>query len=162
MAEEQTVSVDKISTFINRSDRYVQKLAKAGIIPKAAHGKYPFFRAIRAYIDHLHTEAEQRSKDPEGYEETEILDKDQEQARSAREDWIRKQRENAVADGLLLDREEHRLALSQTFQALATVLETLPDYVEREAGLSPEQAEAMQKAVDRQRVALVEAIDNAE
>ena len=156
---DQLVSVSFIAKLAGKSERYIQKLAKAAIIPKAAHGKYYLLNTISALIAHLYHELDKAKKSPDGYEPDELLDKDQEQAKSAREDWIRKQRENAVADGELLDAEEVRQKQGQILQAISTGLETMVDYVEREAGLTPEQAEAMQRAIDKQRNAIADKLE---
>lgn len=41
------------SKLFNLTDRRIQQLAKEGIIPKAARGKYPLIGTIKAYVSYL-------------------------------------------------------------------------------------------------------------
>ncbi len=54
----------------------------------------------------------------------------------------------------LLKAEEVRAAWASALKAIMLTLDTLVDVVERDAGLTPEQASIIQRVIDRQREAL--------
>lgn len=69
-------------------------------------------------------------------------------------DWYRGEetkRKLQVADGTLVPADEHERALADVVKVAISWAETLPDVLERDAGLSPQQIERVQLAVDRVR-----------
>lgn len=56
--------------------------------------------------------------------------------------------------GRLLDAEETRQRIAETFKRIATSLDTMCDVIEREAGLTPEQVTEMQRIIDQMRAEL--------
>ena len=58
-----------------------------------------------------------------------------------------RRRELQVRDGKLLDAAETAERISTSFNAIAQTMWSLPDNLERTAGLTPEQAEAVEKTV---------------
>jgi phage terminase Nu1 subunit (DNA packaging protein) len=59
MATEEagTVTVDQLAQLFDCDQRTIQNLAKAGIIAKAARGRYFFAPSIRGYVVHLRARA---------------------------------------------------------------------------------------------------------
>ena len=49
----QTQDVQTIARLLDVTVRYVQEMAQKGIIPKAAHGKYPVIPCVHGYIHYL-------------------------------------------------------------------------------------------------------------
>lgn len=58
-----------------------------------------------------------------------------------------KRRDLQVRDGQLLEVDDVEMAVSTAFASVAQAVFALPDYLERRAGLSPEQAEICQAAI---------------
>jgi len=56
--------------------------------------------------------------------------------------------------GQLIPADEFSRVLTQVFQVVTTWAETLPDILEREAGLQHDQVESVQRCVDRLRESL--------
>src|SRR5690554_4944951 len=48
-----------VSRLLNLTERRLQQLAREGIIPKAAHGKYPLVQCVQGYIRYLQQLARQ-------------------------------------------------------------------------------------------------------
>lgn len=57
-----TVSPLVLAKLFGVTDRYIQKLAKEGVIPKAERGKYDLARCVQAYVKYLQDRA--FGKDP--------------------------------------------------------------------------------------------------
>jgi phage terminase Nu1 subunit (DNA packaging protein) len=69
-------------------------------------------------------------------------------------DWYKgeaEKRKLQVADGQLLPAVDHERQMAELLKLSVNWAETFPDVMERDAGLSPEQVERVQAAVDRQR-----------
>ena len=69
-------------------------------------------------------------------------------------DWYRgetEKRKLQKVDGELIEASAHERALADLLKLSIQWAETFPDVMEREAGLTPEQIERVQTAVDRQR-----------
>ncbi len=62
-----------------------------------------------------------------------------------------KRRTLQVEDGQLLRADEVRATWAEVLKTIVLSLDTLADVVERDASLSPEQAQVVQRVVDRQR-----------
>ena len=86
-----TMKIGQLAELLELSDRRIRQLADEGYLPRPRDGgRLPLWESIRGYIRFLKSrKGKSESADTDG----ELLDKDQEQAKSAREDWIRKQRE---------------------------------------------------------------------
>ena len=52
---DNTQPISVISSLLDISERRVQQLSKAGVIPKAARGRYELIGSVRGYIRHLHS-----------------------------------------------------------------------------------------------------------
>ncbi len=63
-AQRQDVDVKTIAALLCTTEDWVFRLAQKGIIPRAAHGKYPLVACIQAYVKHLRDARDGRS---EGY-----------------------------------------------------------------------------------------------
>lgn len=50
---DKTQPISVISSLLDISERRVQQLSKAGVIPKAARGRYELIGSVRGYIRHL-------------------------------------------------------------------------------------------------------------
>jgi len=50
---DNTQPISVISSLLDISERRVQQLSKAGVIPKAARGRYELIGSVRGYIRHL-------------------------------------------------------------------------------------------------------------
>lgn len=56
MSENLTFNAPELASIVGCTPRHVQQLARDGIIPKAARGRYPL-AAVTAYCDHLRSDA---------------------------------------------------------------------------------------------------------
>lgn len=50
--------VETIAALLNLQRRWVQQLAKNGVMPKAAHGRYPLAGCVQGYVRYLQAQAE--------------------------------------------------------------------------------------------------------
>jgi len=69
-------------------------------------------------------------------------------------DWYKgeaEKRKLQITDGELVEASTHERQMSELLKVSISWAETMPDVMEREAGLTPEQVERLQAAVDRQR-----------
>lgn len=74
-------------------------------------------------------------------------------------DWVKSERElmkMREEAGMLLSIDDHRDGLANMAKLFVTALDTLPDVLEREAGLSPKQTERAQRVCDKAREAVYE------
>lgn len=128
----------------------LQQLRKEGRIPQLKKGNMlEVWPTISGYVSGLKVgRGIQQSASVEG----ETLD--ELKAKEIAENVRRKARENLQAEGELLEAEAVRLEWSQQLQSIANMLETLTDTIEREAGITPQQAASIQAACDRARNAL--------
>lgn len=147
-----TVKSAILQELFGRSDQYIRNKEKEGIVAKASHGNYFLWRSAMAYISHLQARVARKGGGDYGADDgEERLDLQTERARLVREQFLRERRLNELAEGELLNAEAERKERGRIMQQIALFLDTLPDVVEREAGLTPAQAQAMQDAIDRQR-----------
>jgi len=126
MAEEKLVTVSQLAQFIGCSDRKIQMMAKAGHLPKVGRGKYPFLRAVQAYIV---------------WQEAQIAQKNQYSETSPDIDEAR--RKNLDADTRLKELKEQQIrretapisviesALGHVGARIAAILESIPAKVKR-------------------------------
>lgn len=124
-----------------------KRLAQANIAPDGKRNGYPVYRLRDACPAILQ---------PSGVDENGEIDprKLPPQDRNA---WFAselRRLETELKAGQLVPAAEHESDLADMTKTLVQFLETLPDQLERDANLHPEQIEAMHGSIDRARVAL--------
>jgi hypothetical protein len=79
----------------------------------------------------------------------------------ARLDHYKAERERiklGMETGLLLEAAKVEVAITQAFKSLATVLDTLPDILERDCGLTGDKVIRLQEIIDNSRESLYESL----
>lgn len=145
------VSVAVVAKLLDLSERRIQQLVRQGVLSKTDRGKYDLLLAVREYVRYLHQNNEPTSKDPE-----EMLPKE-------RLDWYRgtRERTNHLKEiGELVPAVEFERALAKALKTLAAQLETLPEIIERQAGLDGAAIDRVIVAVDAMRQKLYDALGN--
>ena len=69
-ANEPTYNAEFLGKLWDVTPRYVRQLAKEGVIPKSARGKYPLLSATTAYVKHL------RDRNQQGYTSNDDFNKE--------------------------------------------------------------------------------------
>ena len=145
------VSVAVVAKLLDLSERRIQQLVKQGILSKTDRGKYDLLTAVREYVRYLHQNNEPTSTDPE-----KMLPKE-------RLDWYRgtRERTNHLKEtGELVPAVEYERALAKALKTLAAQLESLPEMLERQAGLEGAAIDRVIVAVDAMRQQLYTALGN--
>lgn len=137
---------DVIAKLLEITPRRLQQLAKDGYIPKASRGKYSLVGAVQGYVRFLRA-AQTRAKTEPDDDEGKMTPRD----RLAHYNAELKLRELQIQDGELYVAHEHDRAVSRVFKAVAAGLETLPDVLERDAGLDGHQLECVFALIDKLR-----------
>ena len=143
------VSVGVLAKLFDVTERRIQQLAKQGVISKTDHGKYDLLTATREYIRYLHGLRSSEEVDPEKMPPKERLD------------WYRGTRERARHQqeaGELISAAEYERALSASLKQVAVTLESLPDLLERDAGLPGTAVEKAIAVIDALRERLYKAL----
>ncbi len=94
--QQQTISVEIMAQLLNLTPRHVQRLASQGHIPKAGRGRYELVPTVQAYCKYLQELVAARGNN-------ELVS---EQQRLARERADKIARENQVARGELIPRQD--------------------------------------------------------
>jgi phage terminase Nu1 subunit (DNA packaging protein) len=127
------------------SERRIQQLAQDGIIPKSGRGKYPLLGTVRGYVKFLQERSVGQTQE---YNDQDL--------RTARTRLIKAQADmqeikiaREVAE--LIPAHETRREMSVMAKSVANTLDTLPDILERDCGLSAEALDRVQDVIDVQR-----------
>jgi hypothetical protein len=132
-----------IARLFNVSDRHVRRLAAEGIIPKAARNQYPLAGAVRGYITYL-----QGLVDGIGSNDPDRLPPFQRRAHYQSElEKLKLEQER----GELIPRMEVEQQYALLLKIVAECLDTLPDLLERDCGLSAKVLVRVEAALDRAR-----------
>ena len=136
------VGVAVIARLFNLTERRIQQLAKQGILSKTAHGKYDLLLTVREYVAHLHAQQNQVAADPDAMTPKERLDHFRAESEKLK---------LSAALGQVIPVDQFERELARAFKSVASTLESLPDVLERDAGLSGAAVERCQALVDRLR-----------
>lgn len=135
-----------IARLLNITERRLQQLAKQGVVPKSARGRYPLAGTIRAYIKFLQESGgSDEARDPSRM--------DPFKARA----YYQAQHEKLMLDlkvGDLMSRVEAEREFGRLFDIMGRCLDLLPDQLEREGLVSPDGAARVEALLDRTRVEL--------
>jgi len=146
-------TVETIAKVLELTPRRVYHLADSGHIPKPDKGNLPLIPCVQGYIRYLRAQKKQVIVDDS---DTGTLVYAEENARLTREKRIEKELKNAESAGLLVKIDDARLEMAALAKMVVNTLETLPDILEREAGMTPEQIEKAGKIIDATRQKLYE------
>jgi phage terminase Nu1 subunit (DNA packaging protein) len=144
-----SVSVAVVARLLDVTERRVQQLSKQGILTKDDRGKYDLLKSGREYIRYLHTLNKEVETDPDKMSPKERLD------------WYKGTREKTrhmEEAGQLIQAADYERALSSALKSVAVTLESLPDVLERDAGIDGAAVEAAQGVIDRMRADLYQRI----
>lgn len=133
-----------IARLLNITERRLQQLAREGIVPKAAHGKYPLAGCVRGYIMYL----QNAGVNAEGNIDPEKLDPFKRRA------WYQGEHEKnklAIERGELLTSIDVEQTFGSTFKLIADFLDTLPDILERDCGASAQMVLKIERRIDALR-----------
>lgn len=135
-------SVNTIAEVLLLDPRRIQQMAKEGIIPRMAAGKYDLVACVHGYIRYLRDQA--KGRDPERVAEEKKITKENRLLK----ELARKQKE-----GLLVDAEEVRRSLAKAFTDVKT----------RIRSVAPKSAQAIahlkaEKKVERELIAEIQKI----
>lgn len=140
-SSESTFAGELIAKLLNITERRLQQLAKDGIVPKAARGKYPLAGCVRGYVTYLQglggNESAPDKMDP-------FRRKAHFQAESTKLAMER-------AAGDLVPVEEVRAEMANIAKAVIQTLDILPDVLERDAGISPKAVARCQELISLER-----------
>ncbi|QDQ28231.1 hypothetical protein FNU76_18805 [Chitinimonas arctica] len=138
-----TVSVDTLAKLLDMTPRRVQQLVKENILPKpAARGQYELVACVTGYIRHVN-----------GQLNGDVGDLNSEKTRLTRAQAIKVERENALADGVLIRAADAVQAWTEMISAAKSQLLNLP------GRLAPSLLNA-RTAKEAERI-LTEAVDEA-
>lgn len=117
MTEGQTMTGKALAELFELTPRRVQQLAKEGVFPKIARGRYPLEECVRGYVNYWKERAEGR------FTETEL-----DQARLAREQLeVRKRAiEVARAEGSVVSLQDHEEVLGKLLVGVRGVVLSIP------------------------------------
>jgi hypothetical protein len=121
-----------------------KRLTTAHVTPSGTRQGYPTYR-LRDAVPAIFTPALTSGVDPRDL------------APTLRDAWYRSESRRLAVEttaAQLIPAEEVRREFADFAKSLVQFLVTLPDHLERDAGLSPEQVDAMHEAIDTQREAL--------
>lgn len=137
-----------IARLLGITPRRLQQLAKEGIVPKAGRGQYPLAGVIRAYIQYIQN----------GQTAPEDIDPDRMEPFKRRAFYQGEREKIALREqaGELVPRLELEAELAFVIKTCVHAFETLPDTLERDAALTPQQAEAVETLCDQLRTSLHE------
>lgn len=128
-------------------DELRRVLSQAGVQPAAIRGRYPVYRLADVYRT-LVAQLDVENLNPHARLAL---------ARAIQvEDAIRRARGETVAAG------DMATEISRCFKLTVQFAGTLPDILQRDAGLRGKQLEHVEKALDRFRIALYEAVKNGD
>lgn len=94
--DDGTVGVEDVAEWLGVTPRRVQQLAAEGVIPRDGHGRYTLKAVVQAYCRHMGSIAAGRGDD----------DLSRERARLAREQANKYERENALATGEIVPKQD--------------------------------------------------------
>lgn len=147
-----SLSVRRLSEVFEMARETVSKrLSEHGIEPCGRRHGHPVFKlkdAAAALLGTLVT-------DDEGNQDPRKLRPD------LRNSWFQSELRRLDVEmqcGQLIPAAEHESDLSEMVKSIVQFCDTLPDQLERDCALSPEQVESMHEAIDRQRQAFYEKI----
>lgn len=152
MADESGQPAEMMARLLEVTPRRLNQLANEGRIPRPNNGRYPLVGTVQGYIRFL--KSSRRYGDGTDEITEEGVSFRTERALLVRAQRIAAERENLEAERRLVPVEEVETEMAAIFKALGNFLETLPDILEREAGLNPAQAEALQRSIDHERARL--------
>ncbi len=126
----ELLSTEVISKLLEISPRRIQQLAKLGYIPKSSRGKYPLVGSVQGYIRYLRAQ----EKEPEEQLPVDKMTPNERlkyyRAEQARDELMVSRRQ-------LIPAEEVERGTAELVKAMVSLLETLPDVLERDAGIQP-------------------------
>jgi len=140
MAEETgkaTFSAKVIARLLDMTEARVHQLAKEGVIPKEGRGEFPLAGAVRGYINFLRQTGASSEIDPEKLDPFKRRAHYQAEA----EKLVLQQKRGELVPRIEMEAEQGRVA-----KIVTECLETLPDKLERDAGLTAKQAAIVEKA----------------
>lgn len=151
--------LNNIADLLDITPRRLQQLAKDGFIPKNRRGKYPLVGSVQGYIRYLRAN---RTNSTKTNNNKEYIDQNKERALLNREIRISKEMENQQTRKQLISVNDFDTEYSRLVKITAATLETLPDLLERDAGLKGRQLAPVFKTIDGLRETLFLALTNRE
>lgn len=145
----ETVSGPALAALFGVSDRHIRNLADAGILRKAARGEYPLAENITTYIQHKIGTSP--GTDLDGM------------SPRSRNDFYASELKRIELETRckeLIPAADVEREMRSLFATFTGFLQTLPDILERDAGISGAAAERVQIAIDEARDRLYEAMGN--
>lgn len=147
-----TLSIRRLSDEFGMARETISKrLRDANVTPTGERNGYPVYRLRDACPAILHGVG----YDEDGVRDPKSLPPEQRNA------WFQsenKRMDVEIRARQLIPAAEHEADLATMAKDLAQFLETLPDQLERDVGLAPEQVEAMHQQIDRRRQELYDRI----
>lgn len=119
-AKPKGVDVGTLASLLNLTPRRVQQLANEGVIPKAAHGRYPLVGAVRGYVTYLQAQAKG------GTPATIAAELAQLRLARARLGLQRDEMDFAADAGQLVNPDDCLTAVSSVVEATRTVMQLVP------------------------------------
>lgn len=151
---EGTHSALVISKLLDITPRRLQQLAKEGFIPKAARGKYPLIGAVQGYIRYLKAREKRNAGVVGDYEIESLHPRDRYMHYKAE----LAKRELALRDGELYLASETNKTIATIFKAVTATLDSIPDILERDCGLSPEDIYPVFLTIDMLRESIITSV----
>lgn len=153
---EGTHSALVISKLLSMTPRRLQQLSKEGYIPKSSRGKYTITGSVQGYIRYLKAR-EKKSSGPAGDHEIDSL--------HPRDRYMHykaelAERELRLRDGELYLASETNRTISTLFKAVTATLDSIPDVLERDCGLSPDDIHPVFITIDMLRESIISAVND--
>jgi phage terminase Nu1 subunit (DNA packaging protein) len=144
-AGEPTYGVEVIARLLNLTPRRVQQLAKEGVIPKAARGKYALAPSVIGYVTYL----QEKLENPSGESQINL---NAERARKTKAEADMAEMEAAKMRGDLVDAIEMKDALDLVMSEVKTkLLNNVPTRIAARAKSVKKEAEI--KAIAKEEIA---------
>lgn len=140
--------IDVFAKLFDLTPRRIQQLAEAGHFPKGKEGKYALVPTIKGYIRFLKTS---KRGDVEDDDDVNGISYRREKALLTRAQRQAAERENELAEGRLVPTADVEVEMAALIKQVVAFLETLPDTLERDTGLTGAQVERMRELIDQER-----------
>lgn len=142
--DKSLLSSDMIGKVLMVSVARISQMAKEGIIPREANGKYRLVPAVQGYIHFLKRD----------HTDEDLISLSKEKAKLTKAQRERAELELAVARKEYIPVAEVEFELANVIKTLLTGLEPLPDQLERKARLSAEQVDRVEQTIREIRESL--------
>jgi uncharacterized protein DUF1441 len=148
--DEGLLSISCIARESGRDRRTISRMIDdAGIQPASSRNSHPVYRLRDVLAILTDSDGQQRPQD--------ILALAR--ARESETDNQLKQDKLLLSRGLLCDREEVRREMAELVMPLVGMLQTLPEILERDCGLSPSAVVRAHEVIERERTKLAETLE---